>query len=328
MARDRLTLFALGATRELGTRMGGRLGVALGEHEERDFEDGEHKARPLESVRGADAFVVQSLHSDPDASVNDKLVKLLFFIGALKDASAERVTAVIPYLCYARKDRKTQTRDPVSSRYTAAVLEAAGADRVLALEVHNIAAFQNAFRIPTDHLEAYRLFVDHFAARLDDTDVTVVSPDVGGIKRAERFREALARRLGRPPGAAFMEKQRAGGVVSGEALVGEVEGKTVIIVDDLISSGTTIARAARACRAAGAAAVHGAAAHGLFVGGANEAVADPALDTLVVTDTVPAFRLEPKIRERKLVVLDAARLLADAVAAIHSGGSIVDLMQT
>src|SRR5512135_3205205 len=144
MAPEPIHLFALNASRAFGERVAQRLGMPLSPHEERDFEDGEHKARPLASVRGADVFVIQSLYGEPGQGVNDKLCRLLFFIGALRDASAGRVTAVVPYLCYARKDRKTQARDPVTTRYVAALFEAVGTDRVLTLDVHNLAAFQNA----------------------------------------------------------------------------------------------------------------------------------------------------------------------------------------
>ncbi|HET20047.1 MAG TPA: ribose-phosphate pyrophosphokinase, partial [Chromatiales bacterium] len=203
-----LKLFAPGASRPLGERVADILGIPLGALEERDFEDGEHKARPLESVRGADVYVLHSLHADAEQSVNDKLVRLLFLIGALRDAGAERVTALVSYLCYARKERKTKSRDPVTTRYVAALFEAVGVDRVVTLDVHSLAAFQNAFRCRTEHLESTRLFIEHFAPRLGDREAAVVSPDVGGVKRADGFREALERRLERPLASAFMHKKR------------------------------------------------------------------------------------------------------------------------
>ncbi|MGZ8174233.1 MULTISPECIES: ribose-phosphate diphosphokinase [Methylobacter] len=326
MNPDALRLFALSESRALGESIGAALGLPLSAHEERDFEDGEHKTRPLENVRGCEVFVIQSLYSEPGKSVNDKLCRLLFFIGALKDASARSVTAVLPYLGYARKDRKTKARDPVTTRYVAQLLEAVGTDRVVTLDVHNLAAFQNAFRCPTDHLEAKNLFVEHFAARVLDLEVVVVSPDVGGVKRAEQFREALSRRLNRPAGSAFMEKQRSAGIVSGEALVGDVKGKAAIIIDDMISTGGTISRTALACRNRGAQSVHAAASHGIFVGKADQVVADPALDSLVVTNTLPPFRLNPELVRNRLTVLDVAPLFADAIRRIHNGGSIVDLL--
>ncbi|MGJ0489982.1 ribose-phosphate diphosphokinase [Methylobacter sp.] len=326
MNLDAMRLFALSESRPLGESIGAALGIPLSPHEERDFEDGEHKTRPLESVRGCDVFVIQSLYSEPGKSVNDKLCRLLFFIGALKDASARSVTAVLPYLGYARKDRKTKTRDPVTTRYVAQLLEAVGTDRVLTLDVHNLAAFQNAFRCPTDHLEAKELFVDYFAAHISNAEVVVVSPDVGGVKRAELFREALNQRLSRPAGSAFMEKQRSAGIVSGEALVGDVNGKAAIIIDDMISTGGTISRTAHACRRQGAQSVYAAASHGIFVGKADQVVADPALDSLVVTNTLPPFRLDPELARNRLTVLDVAPLLADAIRHIHTSGSIVEFL--
>jgi ribose-phosphate pyrophosphokinase len=321
-----ISLFALDGSREFGERIAAHLGIALDDHEERAFEDGEHKARPLVSVRDRDVFVVHSLHGDPDASGNDKLCKLLFFIGALRDASAARVTAVVPYLAYARKDRKTQTRDPVTTRYVAMLFEAVGVDRVLSIDVHNLAAFQNAFRCPTEHLGARPLFARHFADVLGDEPAVVLSPDVGGIKRADAFRQTLAGALDRDLGLGFMEKKRALGKVSGETLFAQVENRAVVIVDDLISTGTTMGRAARACLDQGATRVFAAATHGLFIGGAHEVVAAPHLESTVVTDTVPPFRLDPDLVAQKVVVLSAAPLFADAIKAIHTGGSIAALL--
>jgi ribose-phosphate pyrophosphokinase len=322
-----LRLFALNASRGFGERVAARLSVPLARHEEREFEDGEHKARPLESVRGRDVYVIQSLYGDREQSTNDKLVRLLFFLGALKDAAAGRVTAVLPYLCYARKDRRSKPRDPVSSRYVAALFEAVRADRVVTLDVHNVAAYENAFRIGIDHLEAKRLFVDHFAARAAEGPVAIVSPDVGGVKRADAFRESLERRLGYPVGRAFMEKRRSEGVVSGDLLVGEVAGRNVIIVDDLVSSGTTLHRAVVACKAQGANRIYAAATHGLFAAKAADLLANPALESLAVTDTVPPFRLDPALIEEKLRVVTCAPLIADAIGRMHASGSLTELMQ-
>lgn len=322
---DDLRLFALGASKPLGESIARLLGIDLAEHEEREFDDGEHKARPLVNVRGRDVFVVHSLYGEPGASVNDKLCRLLFFLGAVRTAAAGRVTAVVPYLCYARKDKRTKARDPVTTRYVAALFEAVGADRALTLEVHNPAAFENAFRCGTDHLGGDPLFFQYFENRPFRDRVVVVSPDVGGIKRAEGFREALERRLGRPVGGAFMEKKRSAGVVSGDRLVGEVEGSTVLMVDDLIGTGTTIRRAARACAEAGAAEILAAATHGLFLDGAAEMLADPAITRVVVTNTVPPFRLPSGLVREKVEVVDATPLLANAIRRIHEGGSLVDL---
>ncbi|MDQ2696663.1 MAG: ribose-phosphate pyrophosphokinase [Pseudomonadota bacterium] len=322
-----LRLFALESSREFGERVARTLGTPLSDHEERDFEDGEHKARPLESVRDRDVYVIQSLYSDPRQSVNDKLCRLLFFLGALRDAAAGRVTAVVPYLGYARKDRKTKARDPLTSRYVAALFEAVGTDRVVTLDVHNLAAYQNAFRCATEHLEAKGLFVDWLRGRFRDDEVVVVSPDAGGVKRVDRLRDAWRGAGGGTLPSAFMEKQRSEGVVSGKALVGEVRDKVAVILDDLVSSGTTLARAAAACRAKGARRVYAAVTHGLFVGDANAVLADPALDGLLVTDSIPPFRLDPGLLQGKVTVLPVADLFAQAIASLHRGDSVLELME-
>ncbi|HSE11661.1 MAG TPA: ribose-phosphate diphosphokinase, partial [Rudaea sp.] len=306
-------IFALGASRDLGDRIARSLGLALARCEEREFEDGEHKARSLDSVRARDVYVVHSLYSDDEQSANDKLCRLLFFLGSLRDAGAARVTALVPYLCYARKDRRTKARDPVTTRYVASMFEAVGVDALVTLEVHNPAAFDNAFRCATVHLQAYRLFASCLAPLLGSADVVVVSPDEGGMKRAEVFRQALARTLGRAVDLGFMEKTRSAGVVAGERLFAEVGGRSAVIFDDLISTGTTLLRAAQACRRAGARTVHAAATHGLFVGNAIRVLADPAIDRVIVADSVMPFRLAQEIGERKVTLIDTASLFADAI---------------
>lgn len=321
-----LRLFALEDSRRLGERVAAALGVPLAAHEERDFEDGEHKSRPLENVRGTDAYVICSLYGDDRHSVNDKLVRLLFFIGAVRESGAARVTAITPYLCYSRKDRKTKPRDPVTTRYTASLFEAVGTDCLITLDVHNLAAFQNAFRINTEHLEARPLFIDHVLQHWSGDELVVVSPDVGGIKRAERFRESLEKRLGRPVAAAFMEKKRSGGVVSGEAMVGEVEGRTALIVDDLIAGGTTMARAATACARQGARRAVALATHGVFAHGAGTRLDTPELERVVITDSVPPTRLDPEFVRRRLTVIDSSGLLAEAIRRLHEDGSITELV--
>lgn len=328
MNADELSLFALPSSRDLGDRVASELGVPLGDLVDREFEDGEHKLRPLESVRDRDVYVIQSLYGDPERTVNDKLCRLLFFLGAVGDAGAASVTAVIPYLCYARKDRRTKPRDPVTTRYVAGLLESVGTDRVVALDVHNLAAFQNAFRIATEHLEARHVFARHCAGVIDgEEELVVMSPDAGGVKRAERFRRALERETGRDIGRAFLEKYRSGGQVSGEAVIGDVGGRTVIIVDDLIATGTTLMRGARTCREQGAGRVFAAVTHGLFIGDAGEVISDPGLEKVWVTDSVPPFRLTAEVRERHLEVIGVAPLLAEAIRRLHEGGSIVELVE-
>jgi ribose-phosphate pyrophosphokinase len=320
-----LRLFALQGTAELGKAVAQALGQPLAAHEERDFEDGEHKTRPLDRVLGEDVYVVHSLHGGPSQSANDKLCRLLFFIGALKDAGAARVTAVVPYLCYARKDRRTKPNDPVTTRYLASLFEAVGTDVVVTLEVHNPAAFENAFRCRTVALTAAPLFID-YAKALADEVLCVVSPDPGGVKRAELFREALELALGRPVGKGFADKHRSGGVVTGDLFVGDAAGATVLIVDDLISTGGTLLRAARAARKAGARRVIALTTHGLFMPGAADMIADPAIERLVVTDAVPPFRLAASAARNKIDTISAAPLLAEAIRRLHQRQALTDLL--
>lgn len=320
-------IFAFERDARFGKTVAGHLGLPLSPMEERDFEDGEHKARPLCSVRGRDVYVVASLHGSECASVNDRFCRLLFFIGALKTGGAARVTAVTPYLCYLRKDRQTKSRDPITSRYLAQLMEAVGTDQLITIEAHNFAAIQNAFRLLTVHLDANALFAHYFAGELrKDESVVVVSPDLGGAKRAEAFRERLEGVLGRPVDKAFMDKQRSMGKVTGELFAGEVSGRHVIVIDDLISSGTTMARVAALCRQKGASDISLAATHGLFSDGASKNLADAAISRIVVTDSVPAGRLTGAAAGR-LVVISVADLFAEAIRRCHGNGSIVELLQ-
>ena len=322
--RSELRLFALKASAGIGKSIAEELGQPLAAHEERDFEDGEHKTRPLDSVRGRDVYVIQSLHGGPAESANDKLVRLLFFIGALKDAGVARVTVVAPYLCYARKDRRTKPNDPVATRYIASLFEAVGTDMMVTLEVHNPTAFENAFRCPTVALTATPLFVA-YAKKFAADDLCVVSPDTGGVKRAELFRETLEAEIGKPVGKGFAEKHRSGGVVSGDMFVGDVEGATVLLIDDLISTGGTLLRAARAARKAGAKRVVAMVTHGLFMPGAGTVIADPAIDRFVVTDSVPPFRLEAAAGG-KVDTIAVAPLLAETIRRLHDGRALTDLL--
>jgi ribose-phosphate pyrophosphokinase len=322
-----MKLFALDASRPFGEGIAAALEVPLARHEERGFEDGEHKARPLEVVRGEDVYVVQSLHGDPAQSANDKLCRLLFFIGCLRDCAAARVTAVVPYLAYARKDRRTKPRDPITTRYLAQLFEAVGTEAVVTLDVHNVAAFENAYRCRTVPLDSRRLFAPRLKELVGSGPVVVASPDPGGVKRAQLFRESFERMLGRPAGAAFLDKRRSGGVVSGDLLVGEVADAVVIVVDDLISTGGTMRRAAEACLAQGAARVVAVAAHGLFTGEAARTIAAPALARVLVSDTVPPFRLPPSLLEDRVEVISAVPLFAEAIRRLHGGGSITALLE-
>jgi ribose-phosphate pyrophosphokinase len=312
-----MMIFAPHHSAALASAVATSLGTSLSSSEEREFEGGEHKMRPLVDVAGRDVCVVQSLCGDAAASANDKLCRLLFFIGALKDAGARRVTACVPYLAYSRKDRRTQSRDPVTTRYVASMFEAVGTDCVIVLDVHNEAAFDNAFRCLTVRVEAAEVFADELARSVGDRPVVVASPDVGGIKRAQRMREAVARRLARDVGFAFVEKRRAAGVVSGDMLVGEVRDSVVLFYDDMIVSGTTILRAAQAARRAGAAAVHIAAAHAAFQPAATHLFERDSPDSVLVSDSIPLTATFASFAAERLKVCSVAPLLARALAELH-----------
>ena len=243
----------------------------------------------------------------------------------MQDAGATRVTAVVPYLCYARKDRRIKPNDPITTRYVASLFEAVGTNAIVTLEVHNPAAFENAFRCPSVTLTAAPLFVD-YCRTLVHQPLCVVSPDPGGVKRAELFREALEASIRKPVGKGFADKHRSAGVVTGDLFVGDVNGATALIIDDLISTGNTLLRAARAARKAGAGRVIALVSHGLFMPGAAEVIADPAIERLVVTDTVPSFRLDASAPQGKIDTISAAPLIADAIRRLHQGQTLSDLL--
>lgn len=320
---EQISLFVMRRGGLLGGQVANALNTPVMAHEERDFEDGEHKSRPIAAVGGRDVYIMQDLHGSDTDSVNDRLCRLLFFIGALKDAGAARVTAVVPYLCYARKDRRTKPSDPVTTKYVAGLFESVGTDTVITLDVHNPAAFENAFRRRTIALTAAPLFVE-YAAALCVEKLCVVSPDTGGAKRAEIFREALEAAKGTPVTKGFVEKHRSGGVLSGGIFAGDAEGATALIIDDLISSGHTMVRAAHAARQAGAQKVLAIATHCSLSKGAAEILGDPVIDQLVVTDSVPVT-LTTELAA-KTVTLPTAPLIADAIKRTVCGESLSDLL--
>ena len=321
-----MLVFALENSRKFGEKIAEELDIVLSDHEEREFEDGEHKSRPLRNVRNRDVFIIQSLHGGRHGSVNDMLCRLLFFVGAVKDASAKSISVVVPYLCYARKDRRTKPRDPVTIRYVAQLFEAVGIDRIVNIDVHNLQAFQNAFRCITEHLEAKNIFAAYFLEKLEGKEIAVMSPDFGGVKRADEFRKVLERHSGKPVPLIIMEKMRSGGIISGETIVGDVKGKNVIIIDDLIASGSTMLRAAKACHKLGAHSVYAVATHASFSSQAGEILIDDAIEEIVVSDSIP-LKLSNKKLQQKIKVLGVAPLFAEAIRRIQTGGSLVDLLK-
>lgn len=326
MSSRHSTFVALSESSRLGTAVCAEAGLTPTPIEERSFEGGEFKLRPLQSVRGRCAFVLQTLAATADAPVADRLVRLLFLLNGLRDAGAVRRIALIPYLAYARKERRTQLRDPVHTRYVAQLLESAGADHVVCLDVHNPAAADNAFRIPFDHLTALPMLADHFARRLPPGRLAVASPDVGGIKRAQIFRELLAERVQWPVELIFAEKRRASGVVTSAGLVGNPAGQHVIIIDDLCATGGTVLGAAAMCRSAGALAVHVGVTHAPLSEGLDNLIAAESITQIVTTDSVGDVHQPTADPARKLVTLSIAPLFGQALRRILDGKPVAPLL--
>ena len=345
-------LFGLDGSKTYADRVAAHLNVPRSRHVERFFADRETYVRSDVNVRGCDVYAITGLFADPEQSVPEKLVKLLFFAGSLKDASAKRVAAVCPYLGYARQDRKTESRAPISIKYLAQCLEAVGVSRVLTMDAHNLSAFQNAFRIPTDNLEAKNLLADYLCGvdggretggvpqrveeclneplcdAADAGELAVLAPDSGGMGRARRFRNALEMRLQSPNaiGVAYLDKERVDGdTVRGTSVVGDVAGKRVIILDDMISSGGTVKLCADAVAANGGEVYAACATHGLFVGDVEANLAQ--VPRVVVTDTIRPFRLDGTATRDRLHVIPTAGMFAEALRRTHEeGGSISDLL--
>lgn len=318
--------FALTESRELALATAREAGLELSGIEERSFEGGEFKLRPLESVRGRRVFVLQSLAGSEATPVAERLIRLLFLLSVLRDAGATGRTVLLPYLAFARKERRTQLRDPVNTRYVAQLLEAAGADHAIALDVHSPAAFDNAFRIPTDHLSALPMMVAYFAGRLGSSPLTVVSPDVGGIKRAQLFQESLEGILKQPVELAFLEKRRALGRVATGRLVGALQGRIALVVDDLCATGGTLIRAAERCREGGARSVHVAVTHAPMAAGIAAVAAADAVTEIVMTDSVGGYDQAAATIGPKVSVLPLAPLFGTAVRRILCGQPLAPLL--
>ena len=328
MVLENPRFFALSECRDLAARVGQYAGLELAPLEERRFEGGEFKLRPLESVRGRPAFVLQALAATQDVSTAKRLVRLLFLLFGLRDAGASQRVALVPYLAYARKERRTQLRDPVNTRYVAQLLEASGIDRLIALDVHNPAALDNSFRIPVDHLTALPMMAEHFARRLKDSPLMVISPDVGGIKRAQLFREFLQRCVAREVELAFIEKRRAQDVVSSGALVGDGSDREVIVIDDLCATGGTLIRASEICHRAGARAVHVAVTHTPLASGLEASRAAEHIVSIAITDSV-GFDVIPRAAgspDSKITVLSIAPLFGQALRRILAGKPLAPLL--
>jgi ribose-phosphate pyrophosphokinase len=304
----RLQVFCGSANRPLAEEIVGHLNMNLGRAVIGQFKNGETRIKIEENVRGSDVFVVQPTCTP----VDHHLMELLLIIDALRRASAQRVTAVIPYYGYAKQEKKTAGREPISAKLVANLITIAGAHRVLTMDLH-APAIEGFFDIPVDHLQAGPLLADYFRD-LDLTNPVVVSPDAGGVGRANSFRERIGASL------AIIAKQRPEPDVSEVVeIVGDVEDKTCIIVDDMISTGGTLCEAALGLKRRGARAVYACATHGIFAGNALELIGQSVISELVVTNTIP---LPSYYGPGKLSLISVAALFAEAIMRIHKDLSL------
>jgi ribose-phosphate pyrophosphokinase len=309
MTHDRLLLFTGNANPPLAAEIAAHLDMPLGNCMVQQFSDGEIYLQIEENVRGADVFVIQPTCTP----VERNLMELLLMIDALKRASAERITAVLPYYGYARQDRKDKPRVPISARLIAALLETAGADRVLTLDLH-AAQIQGFFDIPVDHLFASPVMIEYFK-RHPTTGVTVVSPDAGGVERARAF----AKRLNCP--LAILDKRRdEPNVAEVMNVVGEVKGRHCLLVDDLIDTAGTLVKGAEALLEKGAVSVSACATHAVLSGPALERIEKSSLQEVVVTNSIPLSEAGRKVG--KIKQLSIANLMADAIRSIHEETSV------
>jgi ribose-phosphate pyrophosphokinase len=312
VTKKRLQVFSGRAHPQLAADIAQHLGTPLGEANLKTFANGEIKCQFGESVRGSDVFIIQS-HFEP---INDSIMEQLIMIDAAKRGSAKRITAVCPYFGYSRQDRKAEGRDPITAKLLANMLVAAGANRMVSVDLHS-AQIQGFFDKPVDHLIAMPVLLDHLRAQ-GGSDLVIVSPDAGRIKVAERYAQHLQADL------AFVYKTRPKGTGTVEAreVIGDVKGRRCVLTDDMIDTAGTIVAAAELLKARGASEVWAMATHGLLSGGAVDRLKNSELERVVLTDTVP---LPPEKAIDKIEVLSVARRIADAIDAIFEDTSVSEL---
>lgn len=312
--KKRLVVVSGRAHPQLAADVASELGTEVSGTDLRTFANGEIYARYDDSVRGADVFVVQS-HSTP---INEWLMEQLIMVDALKRASAKRITVVAPFYPYARQDKKGRGREPISARLVADLFKAAGADRIMSVDLH-AAQIQGFFDGPVDHLFAMPVLLEHFRAQLDPETLTIVSPDMGRVRVADIWSEKMNAPL------AIIHKRRDPKVhnqVSVHEIVGEVEGRVCLIVDDMIDTGRTIVKAAEALVKNGAIGVVVAATHAVFSDPASEILQSEFISEVVVTDTLP---IPAEKQFDKLTVLPIAPLLARAIKEVFDEGSVTSM---
>ncbi len=288
------------------------LGIPLGKAEVKHFSDGEVSVEIHESVRGMQVFVIQSTCPP----VNDNLMELLVMIDALKRASSEEITAVIPYYGYGRQDRKVFPRAPITAKLVADLLETAGVKRVISMELH-AGQIQGFFNIPVDHLYSSPKMVDYFRGKFNK-DMVVVSPDAGGVERARAYAQRLE------VGLAIIDKRRESpNVAQMMNIVGDVKGKNAVILDDMVDTAGTLVRAAEALKDNGAKKVYGACTHPVLSGPAVERIVESPIEEMVVTNTIPLR--EDAEKSKKVKVLSVSGLFADAINMVYKRGSVSKL---
>ena len=307
-----LKVFSGSAHPDLAREIAGFLGVLPGQSRLRRFPDSEVSFQIDENIRGTDVFVVQPTCTP----VDQHIMELLIMIDAFKRSSAARITAVLPYFGYARQDRKDKPRVPISAKLVANILSAAGTNRVLTMDLHK-AQIQGFFDIPVDHLFAAPVIIDYLS-RLDSPKLTLVSPDAGGAERARAYAKRLDAEL------AIIDKRRSDdGTAEVMNVIGDVEGRTCILQDDIIDTAGTITKGANALKANGAAQVFACAVHGVLSGPAIERIEKSPIDKLIVTNTIPLT--SAAAASNKIVVLSVARLLGQAIKSIHEETSVSSL---
>lgn len=312
---NKFKVFAGRANPDLAQRICDYLQIPLGRGRTEAFPDGECIVKIEEDVRGKDCFVVQP----SCGNVNDYLMELFIWIDCLRRASASRITAVIPYFGYARQDRKDEGRTPITARLIANLIERAGADRVVSIDLH-AAQVQGFFDIPMDHLQAMPVFRKWFQS-LNLTNTVFVSPDVGNVKRAQVFANMLGGEI-----CIIDKRRKSGSEAVAQHLIGDVEGKNVIMVDDMISTGGTMTDAVRMLKDHGVNEIYMAATHAVFAGPAMERFSKCPFTKMAVTDTIPIGNRANAIKDR-LVVLSVAELLGEAMKRIHMNESVSSLFK-
>lgn len=315
----KLMLFSGRANPGLADAIGSRLGVAPGPVTLKTFSNGEVYCRFEESIRGADVFLVQPTCGNPETgiSANDALMELLVMIDAAVGASAHRVIAVTPWYGYSRQDKKSAPREPISARLVARMLESAGADRVLTMDLH-AGQVQGFFQIPVDHMTAMMMLTQYFMDLQLDEDLVVVAPDAGRVKLNKKFADRMGADL------AILDKERPQQQVATIGhVIGDVQGKTAIIVDDIIDTAGTLRAAGEAVKAAGASKVYAAATHAVLSGKAFENLAAAPFEQIVVTDTIPMRAGAPD----NLHVVSCATLLTDSIRSIFTDDSVSEVFQ-